>query len=107
MPGDSFYWSPVENDTDESLREKEEYIDPWDLENYAYIREHLDSMELSSDPSVPSGSSGEFAEATHSFDYVPGRRRTGSTYMSNVREQLDSIPTGTRKLCGHRGSSAL
>ncbi|XP_072381483.1 uncharacterized protein [Diabrotica undecimpunctata] len=105
MPGDSYYWSPLDNETDESLMEKEPYIDPWDLENYAYIREHLDSMELSSSQSVPSGSSGEFAEPTSSFDYVPGRRsRTNSAMatishfsapapiMSNIREErFDSI----------------
>ncbi|XP_074031482.1 uncharacterized protein [Leptinotarsa decemlineata] len=88
MPGDSFYWSPVENDTDDSFQEKEGYIDPWDLENYAYIREHLDSMELSSSPSGPSGSSGEFAEATNSFDFIPGKKKPGPPYISKQAPYL-------------------
>ncbi|VEN63296.1 unnamed protein product [Callosobruchus maculatus] len=78
MPGDSLYWSPAETDSDDSFTApKEPYIDPWDLENYAYIREQLDSMELSSNRSIPGGSSsGEFAEANcNSFYYVPGDRR--------------------------------
>ncbi|XP_056645922.1 uncharacterized protein LOC130451121 [Diorhabda sublineata] len=97
MPGDSYYWSPTENETDDSLVDKEPYIDPWDLENYAYIREHLDSMELSSSHSGPSGSSGEFAEPTNSFDYLPGKRAkpvssSFASAMTNIREErFDSI----------------
>lgn len=94
MPGDSYYWSPTEHETDDSLVEKEPYIDPWDLENYAYIREHLDSMELSSSHSGPSGSSGDFTEPTNSFDYVPGKRSkpAPAPVMTNIREErFDSI----------------
>ncbi|KAF7286368.1 hypothetical protein GWI33_005664 [Rhynchophorus ferrugineus] len=86
-PQEDLYWNAVESDSEESLKDyhaippaKQPYIDPWDLENYAYIREHLDSMELSSNQSVPlegsSGSGGEFGEAnSHSFFYVPGTKR--------------------------------
>ncbi|XP_018561940.1 uncharacterized protein LOC108904047 isoform X2 [Anoplophora glabripennis] len=96
MPGDALYWNPVEADSEESLDypSKEPYVDPWDLENYAYIREHLDSMELSSNPSAPSGSSGEFAEAnSHSFYYVPGNGQVGPPYVPNVQEKrrYDSV----------------
>lgn len=73
MPGDDIYWSPVEHETDDSFQDQEPYIDPWDLENYVYIRENLDYLELNSAPSLPSGSSGEFAEApSDSFHYIPG-----------------------------------
>ncbi|XP_060527601.1 uncharacterized protein LOC132702819 [Cylas formicarius] len=87
MPPDEFYWNGTESESEESLkdyhtlpqsRNQPSYIDPWDLENYAYIREHLDSMELSSNPSLPlSGtSSGDLAEAhSTSFLYVPGNKR--------------------------------
>ncbi|CAG9864838.1 unnamed protein product [Phyllotreta striolata] len=88
MPGDSYYWSPEHPDPDEFL-EKDPYIDPWDLENYAYIREHLESMEINSNPSVPSGSSGEFAEPTSSFDYVPARRRPVS--VQPREERFDTL----------------
>ncbi|KAJ8950409.1 hypothetical protein NQ318_003685 [Aromia moschata] len=109
MPGDALYWNPTEFDSEESLEypSKEPYVDPWDLENYAYIREHLDSMELSS---APSGSSGEFAaEAnSNSFYYVPGNRHApgppyvhgppyvpGPPYMPSVpdRRSYDSVPS--------------
>ncbi|KAJ8933360.1 hypothetical protein NQ314_014075 [Rhamnusium bicolor] len=89
MPGDDLYWNPVDFDSEESLefQPREPYVDPWDLENYAYIREHLESMELSSNPSAPSGSSGEFAEAnSNSFYYVPGKQ-AGPPYMPNVQEK--------------------
>lgn len=73
MPGDDLYWSPVEMEAEESFQEVDPYIDPWDLENYAYIRENLDYLELNSAPSLPSGTSEEFAEASsHSFHYIPG-----------------------------------
>ncbi|XP_065174001.1 uncharacterized protein [Atheta coriaria] len=56
-------------DSDESMPyPNKQYIDPWDLENYAYIRQHLDSVDLSSDPS----SLGEPQE-TSAFYYIPAR----------------------------------
>lgn len=91
MPGDALYWNPVDVDSEGSTDypSREPYVDPWDLENYAYIREHLDSMELSSNPSAPSRSSGEFAEAnSHSFYYVPGGgSQAGSPYVPNMQEK--------------------
>ncbi|CAH1974302.1 unnamed protein product [Acanthoscelides obtectus] len=98
MPGDSLYWSPAEADSDDSFTlPKEPYIDPWDLENYAYIREQLDSMELSSNRSMPSGSSsgGEFAEANcNSFYYVPGEPRGHPT--AGPRGYLPRYPEDRR-----------
>lgn len=66
---DDIYWNSISFGSEESLQESKPYVDPWDLENYAYIRSHLDSVENASDPS----SSGEFAEQNStSFYYVPG-----------------------------------
>ncbi|RZC39880.1 uncharacterized protein BDFB_004140 [Asbolus verrucosus] len=71
MPMDDLYWNSIDFGSEESLHEPslKHYVDPWDLENYAYIREHLDSIDLDSDPS----SSNDFAtEATSSsFRYAP------------------------------------
>lgn len=66
-------------DSDRSLSNSpKDYIDPWDLENYAYIKQHLDSMDLNSDPS----SSGE------SSDLYYQRKPTSSGFPQ--RKQFDS-----------------
>lgn len=44
-----------------------EYIDPWDLENYAYIRDQLDSVEVSSQPS----SAGESLDSHRYYHHSP------------------------------------
>lgn len=68
MPADELYWNPMELESDESVPYPKQYIDPWDLENYAYIRQHLDSVDLnSSDPS----SLGE--QESSGLYHVPGK----------------------------------
>lgn len=70
MPVDDIYWNSIDfGSEEESLHDSpspKHYVDPWDLENYAYIREHLDSDPYSSD---------EFATEVNStsFRYVPLR----------------------------------
>ncbi|XP_066146273.1 uncharacterized protein [Euwallacea fornicatus] len=87
---EDIYWSAAESESDESIKKQQTYIDPWDLENYAYIREHLDSMELSSNPSVPvsgssAGSGGDLGEAnSHSFFYVPGTKRLSDRHQEVI-----------------------
>lgn len=55
MPLDALYWNSIDFGSEESLANsssvKKDYIDPWDLENYAYIRDHLDSIDFYSDNS--------------------------------------------------------
>lgn len=55
MPLDALYWNSIDFGSEESIANtssiKKDYIDPWDLENYAYIRDHLDSIDFSSDGS--------------------------------------------------------
>lgn len=49
---EDLYWNSIDFSSEESIPQlQKDYIDPWDLENYAYIRQHLDSIDLSSDPS--------------------------------------------------------
>ncbi|KAK9722523.1 hypothetical protein QE152_g19617 [Popillia japonica] len=79
MPADDLYWSPIDFDSEESHNFYKSYIDPWDLENYAYIRQHLDSLELSSGSSSP----GEQLESTSTFTYLPGDARYGSVIQSD------------------------
>lgn len=92
MPVDDLYWNAIDFGSDnESIHDpnSKHYVDPWDLENYAYIREHLDSIDLSSNPSGSSSgdgefvggssSNGEFVEANStSFYYVPAQNRKPS-----------------------------
>ncbi|KAF5298061.1 hypothetical protein FQA39_LY11829 [Lamprigera yunnana] len=54
MPTSAYYWNSPDFDCDESVSDtlpRSSYIDPWDLENYAYIKNHLDSLEMNSDTS--------------------------------------------------------
>lgn len=52
MAVEDLYWNSIDFSSEESIPQlQKDYIDPWDLENYAYIRQHLDSLDLSSDPS--------------------------------------------------------
>ncbi|KAL3270233.1 hypothetical protein HHI36_009288 [Cryptolaemus montrouzieri] len=70
MPMSNIYGTSTDVESDESLPpmvQSSHYVDPWDLENYAYLREHLDSSDLPSDPT----SLADFVEAQSSFDYVP------------------------------------
>ncbi|CAH0554673.1 unnamed protein product [Brassicogethes aeneus] len=69
---DDIYWNSISFGSEESLQEpvSRPYVDPWDLENYAYIRSHLDA-EISSEQSTGD----EFAEQNStSFSYIPGSR---------------------------------
>jgi len=75
MPADDLYWNPMELDDDVYAPvhrgfATKPYVDPWDLENYAYIRQHLDdSVDLNS--SNPS-SLGDLQDTSASaFYYVP------------------------------------
>ncbi|GJQ71621.1 hypothetical protein Trydic_g11321 [Trypoxylus dichotomus] len=79
MPADDLYWSPIDFESEESNNFYRSYIDPWDLENYAYIRQHLDSLELSSGSSGPE----EQLESTSTFTYLPGEARYGSVMNSD------------------------
>ncbi|KAB0794721.1 hypothetical protein PPYR_11560 [Photinus pyralis] len=82
MPGNTFYWNSPDFESDESLPSnfpKTSYVDPWDLENYAYIREHLDSLEVNSDTS----SFGEPVEAS-SFYYAPLKQDAAKNFDSLI-----------------------
>lgn len=75
MPQDNLYWSPLELETDESLQVSKPHIDPWDLENYVYIRDHLDYLELNLTHSRSNGSCREFGEAfSNSSHYIAGKK---------------------------------
>lgn len=57
MPApDDLYWNPMDlnpnhEDPYAAVLQTKPYIDSWDLENYAYLKQHLGSVELNSDPS--------------------------------------------------------
>lgn len=79
---DALYWNSISFGSEESLvnpTTSKDYIDPWDLENYAYIREQLNSTELSSEAS----SSSEYPFDSN-FYYV-------SPAIANTK-RIDSIP---------------
>lgn len=117
---EDIYWNAGESDSDESFKDyhrlprpsKEPYIDPWDLENYAYIREHLESTELSSNPSLPfsggsSGSGGDFGEAnSNSFCYVPGHKRLTDRHndVSGDYADIDEVKYVSRRELDRRRS---
>ncbi|KAK4875205.1 hypothetical protein RN001_011627 [Aquatica leii] len=86
MPGNTYYWNSADFDDDESVAntiKRSSYVDPWDLENYAYIRDHLDSLELNSETS----SFGEPVEAS-SFYYAPLKNER---YPSPDKKNFDSL----------------
>lgn len=72
------------------------YVDPWDLENYAYIRQHLDSIDLASEEQ---SSLGEPVDANSSFyfDMVPHRGKGPPTDRSKYYESLLETEYGTAR----------
>lgn len=46
------------------------YIDPWDLENYAYLKRHCSDLMMDSDPIISLGTNG-LDSAYSDFYYVP------------------------------------
>ncbi|KAF5290021.1 hypothetical protein FQR65_LT11687 [Abscondita terminalis] len=86
MPGNTYYWNSADFDSDDSVSntfQRSSYVDPWDLENYAYIRNHLDSLEQNSETS----SFGEPVEAS-SFYYAPLKN---DRYPSPEKKNFDSL----------------
>ena len=83
MPVDDIYWNSIDfGSEEESVHDSpsmKHYVDPWDLENYAYIREHLDSVDISSDPR-----SDDFAHST-SFSSVPVQREQNYAAIDEIR----------------------
>ena len=90
MAVDELYWNSIDFGSDESIPNhasgKQQYVDPWDLENYAYIRQHLDSIDLSSDPSSEQLDSGNSA----SFYYVPGSAKKSTPRYDSMTDQATS-----------------
>lgn len=72
------------------------YVDPWDLENYAYIRQHLDSLDVTSEGQ---SSLGEPVDANSSFyfDMVPQRGNGPPTDRSKYYEPLLETDYGTAR----------
>lgn len=73
MPSDLRYWSSGDYESDESLENSfSKYcMDPWDLENYAYMQNIHDSQNDSLELSSEQSSYGEPIEAASSFYYAP------------------------------------
>lgn len=86
MAVEDLYWNSIDFSSEESIPQlQKEYIDPWDLENYAYIRQHLDSLDLSSDPSsleepTDSNSSSFYYLPKH---YTPASQQKYDSLMSD------------------------
>lgn len=103
MPMDALYWNSISFGSEESLTQpttSRDYIDPWDLENYAYIREQLNSTELSSE-----ASSSEYPLESNIYYVTPGVMNTkrvdsmttsGNYAAIDVRE--DMLPKDRIKL---------
>lgn len=82
MAVEDLYWNSIDFSSEESIPQlQKDYIDPWDLENYAYIRQHLDSLDLSSDPS----SLEEPSDSNSSFYYLP------KPYAPIPQQRYDSL----------------
>lgn len=94
MPANDLYWNSVdfgseeESIPDASLRN---YVDPWDLENYAYIREHLDSEPVSSD---------EHTENSTSFCYMGLQREQSYAAIEEVKYDRRKIAKSDKKSQG-------
>lgn len=70
MSNNSVYWNSMDFDSEGTISTKNSssprnYVDPWDLENYAYIRKRMEPPEICPSPSV----AGEPLDA--SFYYTP------------------------------------
>lgn len=107
---DALYWNSISFGSEESIANPSpprDYIDPWDLENYAYIREQLNSTELSSE-----ASSSEYPVDSNFYYVSPGivnPRRIDSIANSgnyvaiddmNMREE-DLVPRKTNRTAKH------
>lgn len=100
MPVDDLYWNSIDFGSEESLQDppSKQYVDPWDLENYAYIREHLDSIDLNS-TSNPSTSGSAMAVNSTSFHYVPGDHQQIKDQQNYVAiEEIQDYRTKNRPI---------
>lgn len=96
MPSDTAYWDFMDFESDESASNTfpRNYVDPWDLENYAYIRQHIESLDVSSEQS----SFGEPVDANSSFYFtVPNKARSPPTEKSKYYESLADTEYGTAR----------
>ena len=85
MPANDVYWSSSEIDSDDPPFSRKSYIDPWDIENYIYIRHHLESVEGSSIQS----SQDYQLKSSSGLSYIP------ESVMRPIKfYQLDSFDTG-------------
>ncbi|KAH1003302.1 uncharacterized protein LOC125503099 [Dendroctonus ponderosae] len=88
---EEIYWSATESDSDEGPPPAAQpYIDPWDLENYAYIRAHLDSMGSS-----PKGPNDDYADID---DVQYGGRRPDSAHAYDYESPADYYDKGAPML---------
>lgn len=97
MSGNSLYWNSMDFDSEGTLSTKNSssprnYIDPWDLENYDYIRKRMDPKDFSSSPSP----AGEPLDA--SFYY---------TTPYEPRENYDTLPYSERGTAKYAGRSEV
>lgn len=70
----SIYWNSMEFDSEGTLSDKNSsnprnYVDPWDLENYAYIRKRLDPQMI--EPPMPGFENGPLDTSLY---YTPYER---------------------------------
>lgn len=97
MPGNSSnYWSSMDfgSEEDDSPPSKTPstrvYVDPWDLENYAFMRRHLgDTTSEASNPPSPEGE-----PTSSSFYYIPAEQeyRQDMRRISMQRTVLHDSP---------------
>ncbi|XP_044734395.1 uncharacterized protein LOC123296804 [Chrysoperla carnea] len=98
MPSKSTtYWDAMDFESEENSEFSSSpqetlrnYVDPWDLENYAYIRKHLASTPEPSTPTFVGGEPTFVGEPTDStFYYIPGGGSGSGGGGGGVRRQSD------------------
>lgn len=106
---DALYWNSISFGSEESLPTRtppRDYIDPWDLENYAYIREQLNLTEQSSE----ANSSSEYPVDSNFYYVSPGvlqdKRKVSIPASANYvaidddDETQDEVPISRVKIKG-------
>lgn len=79
------------------------YIDPWDLENYAYLKRHCSDLMMDSDPIVSLGTNG-LDSAYSDFYYVPSHE---AEMMEMNAKQLKTQRSNSHRQLSRRQSMII
>ncbi|XP_077302932.1 uncharacterized protein LOC143923231 isoform X2 [Arctopsyche grandis] len=79
------------------------YVDPWDLENYAFMRRHLEETPVPSTPQSPAGepASSNFYYISNNYDHHKDVRNTGSLQRTLLSADSPTLFAGIDELDFH------